>query len=282
MHNRFDRAAPTVCGCRSAHICLGAGAHVVNCRADQQERGIIVSDRAHQEGKGIEPSANEPFIWKRDIRDDQHWRLGAAAGLDELARDRRGGDAAHIDCQRRVSLRMGRPIGLQQFASARMRGQEGHAARLAAQGERGEPACRGGAGGSDAGTDPHRDALAAAGGDFFGRSSENRWIAPLQPDHPQAAPCGCDNEIIYAGLILGVAARAFAHADDLAIDSQERQYVGSDQRIVKDDIRCPEQALGLARKEFGIAGAGPDQPDLARPDQLILLHEVSLGTAASR
>lgn len=108
--------------------------------------------------------------------------------------------------------------------------------------------------------------------DFFGRSPEYRRVAALQPHDAMPGLRGFDEQRIDRRLASRMPTGALAdrHADCVRRD--EVEHARPNQRVVKDNARRRDQPLGLARQQVGIAGAGPNQPDIPGSNKLSHAH----------
>src|SRR3546814_18111901 len=81
----------------------------------------------------------------------------------------------------------------------------------------------------------------AQGGEFFGRSAEDRGVAAFQAYHALPGGRRFDQHRVDRALVFRMAARPFADADHLGPGRNQREHAVANERVVEDAIGAPNQ-----------------------------------------
>src|SRR5690606_27968930 len=152
-----------------------------------------------------------------------------------------------------------RPVGL--AAILGVGGEQGDAPGSAAQCQRDAEFAGGGQTCGDTADDLAADAVPGQPGCFLATTAEDARVAAFQAHHTAPLPGVAQQQTLDEVLRCGAAAAALADADDPRLRAVPKDG-RVDQIVDQYDIRLGEQAYGLEGDQFGVAGAGADQPDM--------------------
>ena len=90
---------------------------------------------------------------------------------------------------------------------------------------------------------------------FFAAAAEHERIATFQTHHALAGIGQFNHQCVDARLGgIVIAANVFAHFNSLGIAACQRQYLGTDQAVVQDDIGIIQHPQRAQRQQAGVAG----------------------------
>jgi hypothetical protein len=98
---------------------------------------------------------------------------------------------------------------------------------------------------------------------FLTPTAEDVGVPPLEADDGHTVLGKVEEEVVDVLLAGGVEAAAFTDVDKAGARVGEGEDVGGDQAIVEDDVGSLEKLDGAEGKEGGVAGAGPDEVNVA-------------------
>ena len=115
--------------------------------------------------------------------------------------------------------------------------------------------------GCNAGHDHERDAGFDERFGFFTAASKYKRIAALEPHNGFTLARQTDQNAFDVTLRAAEAAAFFPHEDAFGVGAGDSENFGRDQIIVNDHIRFSDEAVGLAREQLRVTGAGTDDSD---------------------
>ena len=213
-------------------------------------------------GERPEGAFDDPLALRRALLDEGGGDRRAEPVLGEPRADLAKADQPHVDDHRLARPRHRRPVE-GGAPVLEVPGDEGAGVGVVAVGEGDARVRRAARRRGHPGHDLERDPLVGEGRDLLPAPPEDERVPALQAEHPPPLARETDEEPVDVGLADRVLVAPLPRVDPFRVAPREGEHAGRHEAVVHHHVRLLHEAHRAERQEVRVAGAGPDEVDLA-------------------